>query len=186
MKHLSGIFQKLTVVVAATAALSSCNRAEYAALPQTSSYHGTQYVAAKPKAEVVAEAPAPVAAPAEATPATPAPVVAAAPAAVAAPAAKATKPAAAPKLNFLQKALVNKVVKKANKLASKAQLKQRSETAKTTAVEGRLRQGLLLLLAGIIIELLAALVDVGILYVLGSIVALVGIIFIVLYLLDEA
>ena len=162
-------------------------------MPQTSSYHGTQYVAAKPKAEVVAEAPAPVAAPAEATPATPAPVVAAAPAAVAAPVAKAapasagtvTKPAKAPKLNFLQKALVNKVIKKADKLASKAQLKQRSETAKTTAIEGKLRQGLLLLLGGIIIELLGALTGLTVIYVLGAIVAVVGLIFILLYLLDE-
>ena len=138
----------------------------------------------------MAEAPATSA---EATPAAPAPVVAAAPTAIAAPVAKAapanavavTKPAKAPKLNFLQKALVNKVVKKANKLASKAQLKQRSETAKTTAFEGKLRTGLLFLLAAVVVTLLAALVDVGFLYVISSILGLLGVIFILLYLLDS-
>ena len=192
MKHVSGIFQKLTVVVAAAAALSSCNRAEYAALPQTSSYHGTQYVAAKPTATAV-ETPAPVATPTEATPAAPAPeVAAAAPAAAAAPVANAApapattaKPAATPKLNFIQKALVNKVVKKATKLASKAQLKQHSETAKTTAIEGQLRTGLLFLLGAVVLTLIAALVDVGFLYVIAGIVGLLGVIFILLYLLDS-
>ena len=95
MKHLSGLLHKLTAVAAVAVALSSCNRAEYAMLPKTSSaYHGTQ------RATVVKPAPAPAAAteevaaaPAPAIEAAPAPAVATQPA-PAAPAAPA--PAAAP------------------------------------------------------------------------------------------
>ncbi|WP_161806890.1 hypothetical protein [Hymenobacter sp. AT01-02] len=40
MKHLSGIMRKVTAVAAVAVALTSCNRAEYAMLPKTSSaYH---------------------------------------------------------------------------------------------------------------------------------------------------
>jgi nucleoid-associated protein YgaU len=92
MKHLSKLLHKLTAIVAVTAALSSCNRAEYAML-QTSSYHGTEYRA-------VAVAPVAEAAPAiEAAPVAEAAPIAAAPApeaivATAQPLAKPAAPAA--------------------------------------------------------------------------------------------
>lgn len=186
MKHVSGILQKVTAVVAVVAALSSCNRAEYAALPQTSSYHGTQYVAAKPTQVPVAPAAVEATAPTPAAIEAPvAPETAVATAPVAAKAAPAVAATTAPrKLNLAQRLVVNKVAKKAGKLASKMQLKQHSETAKTTAIEGKLRQGLLLLLAGVVLSLLAGLVNIGFIYVIGGIVALVGLIFILLYLLD--
>lgn len=182
-KPLLALRHSLAVCLVAAAALTSCNRAEYAALPQTASpYHGTQYTVTAPKpaapATEVAVAPAaPVVAPQEAPVATPAPVVAAAP-------APAAKPAKAPKLNLMQKALVNKVVKQANKVASKVQVKQKSETAATNRLDGNIRTGIILVLVGLLVSLLSFIS--GIFGVLGGIIAIVGIVFIVLGLLDMA
>jgi len=189
MKHVSGILQKLTAVVAVAAALSSCNRAEYATLPQTSSYHGTQYVAAKPTEAPVATptpavAPAAEVAPASVTVATPAPAAAKASVAVEAPVAKsavAAKPAAQ-KLTLMQKALVNKVVKKADKVASKMQLKQHQDTAAATRLDGNIRTGIILLIVGLLVSLLAFIS--GIFGLVGGIIAVVGVIFLILGLLD--
>lgn len=199
MKHLSGLWHKITAIVAVTAALSSCNRAEYAMLPKTTSYHGTEYravtaapatkattvaeaapVAATPEKVVAArpvEAPATTVAAAEATPQV------AAPAAVAAP-AKAT---VAPKLNFMQKALVQKIAKKADKVASKLEFKQRPETAEAERLGGRLRQGIILIIVGLLVGLLATINGpIGSIFaIISTILVLVGIVLIVLYLLDE-
>ncbi|WP_026351261.1 hypothetical protein [Hymenobacter aerophilus] len=198
MKHLSNLLRKLTAVAAIGIALTSCNRAEYAMLPKTgsSAYHGTQ------RATIIKPAPATAAAevavaPQVAPEAVAAPEVAAAP--VAAPAAKpaavakaakaapvtAAAPTKAPKMNFMQKALVQKIAKKADKLAAKAQLNKGSETASANRLEGKLRQGVILLLAGLLIEVLGAITGISIIYVLGAIVALIGVVLIILYLLDE-
>ncbi len=96
-----------------------------------------------------------------------------------------TAPAKAPKLSFVQKALVQKVAKKADKLTSKVQVKKRTEAASTSKLEGKLRQGVILLLVGLLIEILGAATGIGIIYVLGAIVAIIGVVLIVLYLLDE-
>lgn len=195
MKHVSRILQKLTAVAAVAVALSSCNRAEYAMLPKTTSYHGTQYVAAKPAAQpateateatlATAETPAVEAAP-EVAVATPAPVAAPAPAKaeVAAPAkaAVAAKPATAPKLNLMQKALVNKVVKKADKVASKMQLKQHRDTAAANRLDGNIRTGVILLIVGLLVSLLSFIS--GVFGLIGGIIAVVGLIFLLLGLLD--
>ena len=190
MKHLSGLFHKLTAVAAVAIALTSCNRAEYAMLPKTASaYHGTQRATIiKPApTEAAATAPASVVTSevAMATPvATPAPEAAVVAKAAAAPAVASTRKA--PKLNFAQKALVQKIAKKADKLASKAGVvKKSSEVAAANRLEGKLRQGVILLLVGLLIELLGAATGVGLIYVLGAIVAIIGIVLIVLYLLDE-
>ena len=184
MKHLSGLLNKLTTVAAVAIALTSCNRAEYAMLPKTSSaYHGTQ------RAVVVTPAPAPaanvvappvaveaVAAPAPAVAAQPAPVAAEKPAVAAAPA----KAAPAPKLNIAQKALVSKLTRQANKLAAKAQVNKKSEVAAkedANAVSRNIKLGIILLLIGILVGLIVP--------ILGTVIAIIGIVFIVLGLLDE-
>lgn len=197
MKHLSGLLHKLTAVAAVAVALTSCNRAEYAMLPKTSSaYHGTQrgvIVTPAPAATTVApEATAPVAVEAEAPAAVAqvAPVAAEKPAAKAAALAKATakaaapaKATAAPKLNFAQKAVVAKLVKKADKLATKAQFNKKSEVASqedANALSRNIKLGIVLLLIGVLLGIFG-----GIIGVLGGIIAIIGIVFIILGLLDE-
>ncbi|MBC6606652.1 hypothetical protein H8B13_07465 [Hymenobacter sp. BT188] len=202
MKHLSGLWHKLTLVVAVTAALSSCNRAEYAMLPKTTSYHGpaqravTVAPATKETAEIeaapVAEAPVEVseevamARPVESTAATvaatEAPAQVVAPAVAAAP-AKATT---AQKLSIVQKALVQKVVNKADKMAGKLAFKQRSEIASaddTTALNSNIRNGIILLLVGLLVSLFSGIS--GIFGVLGGIISIIGIVLIILGLLDS-
>ncbi|SES97640.1 hypothetical protein [Hymenobacter actinosclerus] len=199
MKHLSNLLRKLTAVAAVGIALTSCNRAEYAMLPKTgaSAYHGTQratIIKPAPAAEVAVApqvapeavaAPEVVAAPVAAPAAKPVAVAKAAPATAKAAPVTAATPAKAPKASFMQKALVQKIAKKADKLAAKAQLNKGSETAAANRLEGKLRQGVILLLAGLLIEVLGAITGIGIIYVLGAIVALIGVVLIILYLLDE-
>ncbi|MCB2407531.1 hypothetical protein [Hymenobacter lucidus] len=207
MKHVSGLLQKLTAFAAVVVALSSCNRAEYAMLPKTSSYHGAEHrsVSVKP-ASVATPTPEAVAAPeavAVAPKAEAAPAAVAAPKAVAAaPAASKATVAAAPaqaeaaqgpvapakakrKLNVLERAMVAKVVKKADKLSNKMQLNKHSEAASANKLQGKLRQGIILVLIGILVEILGAALSSGIIYLLGALLILVGLVLIVLYLLDE-
>lgn len=208
MKHLFHHLPKLAAVAAIALSMSSCNRAEYAMLPKTTPYHATYHGTAKMTASVaqkqevavaetqpvvveeknvVAEAPAVVAAPAEA----PATVVAAkavpAAAAAAPVAAKAAQPATAAtalrKLNLVERVAFNKVVKKIDKLASKAQFKQGSETAGTSKIGGYLRTGIILLLVGLLVSLLSGISNVF--GIIGGILAIIGLIFIILWLLDE-
>lgn len=182
MKHLSGFLHKLTAVAAVAAALTSCNRAEYAMLPKTSSaYHGTQRAVTVAPAPATETAAAPVATEAVAT----APVAAApaAPAAVVAPVtakAEAPAPTKTAKLNFAQKAVVAKLTKQANKLAAKAQVNKKSEVAAkedANAISRNIKLGIILLLIGILIGLIIP--------ILGTVIAIIGIVFIVLGLLDE-
>ncbi|WP_133271962.1 hypothetical protein [Hymenobacter radiodurans] len=199
MKHLSGLWHKLTMVVAVTAALSSCNRAEYAMLPKTTSYHGTaqRAVTVAPATEAVAVteaapvAEAPVAVSDEVAIARPVEAPAAAVATTEAPATQAiavapAKAAVAPKLNLMQKALVQKVVAKADKMAGKMAFKQRSEVASaddTTALNSNIRNGLILLLVGLLVSLFTGIS--GIFGVLGGIISIIGIVLIILGLLDS-
>jgi hypothetical protein len=201
MKHLSGLWHKLTFVVAVTAALSSCNRAEYAMLPKTTSYHGTAQRAvtvapatketAVTKAATVAEAPASAAvATTEAhleVSATPVATAEKAPQAIASATTTASKKVAiAPKLNLAQKALVQKVERKAEKLASKIEFKQRTEVAGAERLEGKLRQGIILIIVGLLVGLLGFIPGLGTLIgIISGLLILVGAVLIVLYLLDE-
>ncbi|MBC6610753.1 hypothetical protein H8B15_07450 [Hymenobacter sp. BT507] len=184
-KHFLSLQRGFVALLVTATALTSCNRAEYAMLPKTSAYHGTQYTVTAPKP--AAEAPVAVATTPEV--AAEAPVAASAPVAVVAPApvaqpAPAAKAAKAPKLNLMQKALVNKVTKQANKVASKMQVKQKSETAETNRLDGNIRTGIILVLVGLLVSLLSFVS--GIFGVLGGIIAIVGIVFIILGLLDMA
>ncbi|MBC8083403.1 MAG: hypothetical protein H7Z21_09340 [Hymenobacter sp.] len=193
MKHLFNIFPKLTAIAAMALSISSCNRAEYAMLPKTTPYHATY--------GTIKSAPAPAGAPEEMTgtsaPAaaapekntaltTPAATTPAAPATASAKTPAAVAPVAAPrKLSLARKLAAAKVLKQVDKAASKLQLKKHTETADTKKLDGKLRQGIILILVGLLLEILGAATGLSIIYILGAIVAIIGVILIVLYLLDE-
>ena len=203
MKNLSATFAKITAVVACALTLGSCSRAEYAMLPKSSSYHGvTRASTPVPVAPIAAEtrvAPAPVVAPTiAAAPATRVatapkalPVTAAGSAVAAAPAASAavattSQAAPAPKLSLVQRLAVAKVTKKLENAVQKSgTARQHDNTAATQKLSGKLRQGLILVLIGVLVEILAAAIGSSLVYLLGAILILVGLVLIVLYLLDE-
>ncbi len=196
MKKLSP-FAKLVAMAACALTLGSCNRAEYAMLPKGSSYHGVTRVAtpvpAASAATPAAPAPAPEAVAAAAPAATPATV--AAPSAPAKPAGESLAPAAtkslgasstvvapAPKLNPFQRLALNKVSRKVNKLMQQfGTARQHDNTASTTrgsTISGNLRTGIILLLVGLLVGILNN--------TIGAIIAIIGLVFIVLWLLDQA
>ncbi|WP_375417066.1 hypothetical protein [uncultured Hymenobacter sp.] len=204
MKHLSASFSKLLAVMACALTLGSCNRAEYAVLPKTSSpYHGVARVRTPVpvEREIVA---APVATPVvtPTSPATPqaesvlAPATAQAVAAssatvvattVADPATVVT-PTPSRKLNPVQRLAVAKITRKLEKASQKAASGRHDNTASTQRLDSKLRQGLILLLIGILIGILAGAIGgtLGTLIgVLGLIIGIVGVAVIVLYLLDS-
>jgi len=213
MKNLSATFVKITAVVACALTLGSCSRAEYAMLPKSSSYHGVTRaatpvpVAASAATETrVARVPvvAPTAAATSATrvattppskPTAPAPkalpITAAGSAVAAAPAASAavattSQAAPAPKLSLVQRLAVAKVTKKLEKAVQKSgTARQHYNTAATQKLSGKLRQGIILVLIGVLVEILAAAIGSSLVYLLGAILILVGLVLIVLYLLDE-
>ena len=181
MPHASRFLWQLTAVAAAALLLGSCHRAEYAALPRTSPYHATYHmpVPAAPvatgKAEVAATAQPPVILVTPAASATTAAVQGAA----ASEPAKAAVPAPR-KAGLLQKMLANKLVKKADKLTAKL-LKQPQNTAEVNRISGYLRTGLLLILIGLLITVIPG----GSFNTIGAIVAIIGVVFLALWLLDE-
>ena len=200
MKNLTSVVGRLAVVLTAALALGSCNRAEYATLPRSASYLGSTTVASVPRAAAPASAApvaaAPAAQPAAATAAPVADVVvpatpAAAPVVAAAPAPKAAAPvAAAPapaKLNFVQRLALAKVTKKLEKAAQKAgAVRSHDNTASTQRLDGKLRQGIVIGIVGLLVELLGAVVGSGFVYVIGAILIVIGIILVLLWLLDQA
>ena len=155
-------------------------------LPKTSSYHGeTRVATAVPADKSETTATAPVAdqpevaatqpeAPAttvasEVAKSTPAPAlekkpvnaVATAPASAAATVATTTAPR---KLNLV-------------KAANTTQFKEKSTTAEAQKISGYLRTGIILLLVGLLVGIFS--------HLIGTIIALIGVIFIVLWLLDN-
>ena len=191
MKNSFTTFSKLAGLIACVISLGSCSRSEYAMLPKGATYAGNSHVAAPVRAT-----PAPTAV------ATPAPAVAVAP--VAAPAAIATAPAAspalaataaqpaalatakAPHLNLVQRLAVSQLVHKANKMVQRSgAARQHNNTAATQKLEGRLRQGILLAILGLLVEILGAVLGSSLIYLLGAILIIVGGVFIVLYLIDK-
>lgn len=187
MKNPVSTLSRLAVVLTGALALGSCSRAEYAFLPKSASYLGTTTAAPKVRAATPTPAPetqAPAATAPEITVATtPAPSAteAAAPvAAVPTPPASAEAPiAAAPhQPSLVQRLALAKVTKKLNKLAAKTpQFKQGDNTAHTTRIDGNLRTGIILLLIGLLVGILNG--------TIGTIIAIIGLIFIVLWLLDS-
>ena len=192
MKNIFPPFTKLIAVAACALTLGSCSRAEYAMLPKGGSYHGVTRVATPvPARSAAAVAPeAEVATVAATTPAaTTAPAVASAP--VATPRAAAQEVATvaqssqatattAPKVNAVQRLALNKVTRKVDKLMQRAAVRQHdntASTAETSAITGNLRTGIILLLVGLLVGIFSNLI--------GGIIALIGAIFIVLWLLDN-
>lgn len=180
MKNISLSIAKLVAVAACALSLGSCSRAEYAMLPQGSSYHGATRVAtpvpavATPVVAFVAPETVAAATVAART------VVVAAPAAVNALGAAAIVAAPAPKLNVVQRLALNKVTRQVDKLVQKSgAARQHDNTASVAkgSISGNLRIGLILLLVGLLVGLLNGLI--------GTIIAIVGLIFIVLWLLDQ-
>ncbi|WP_201743863.1 hypothetical protein [Hymenobacter busanensis] len=186
MKHVAKLLNKLAGAAVIAAALSGCGRSEYAMLPKTSPYHGDVHrsVAVQQPAQAPAETPAPVAAEAPVATAPAAPVAAATPAtASTASAAKVEAPAPARKLNVVQKLALNNVLKKADKLAAKAQIRQHHNAASASdaqALNHYVKLGLILLIAGVLLGIFG-----GVIGLLGYILAIIGVVLLILGLLEE-
>ncbi|SFQ73318.1 hypothetical protein [Hymenobacter arizonensis] len=208
MKNTFSPFAKLIAIAACALSLGSCNRAEYAMLPKSGSYHGVSRAAtpvpAPVQRSVAQEAPAPiqavaqetkVAAPREsaksvavAAPGVASKEVAAAPAApvtasadeAATAATVATLPQASRKLTRVQKFAASRVGRIASEVSGISQFKRTMETAKAEKIGGNLRTGIILLLVGLLITLIPG----RLFSLVGGIIAVIGLIFIVLWLLD--
>ncbi|MGI4884479.1 MAG: hypothetical protein ACRYFR_05910 [Janthinobacterium lividum] len=194
MKKLFSPFARLLAVAGCALALGSCNRAEYAMLPKTSTYYGeAAHHRTAPAPAATEQSAAVVAAPVAAqvpTAGAPAPVAAAAsqavaPQALATPAAAATAVVAAPKPTLVQRMMAKKVMKKLDKMVAKVQ--GNDATASTARIDGNLRTGILALLVALIAGILGGISGfVGTLFaIIAVIAAIIGIVFIVLWLLDN-
>lgn len=205
MKNHFPSIAKLVAVAACALTLGSCNRAEYAMLPKGASYHGVARAAtpvpAAPVAivtlpstipaevmapeAVVAEA-APASAKAAAVPVTPvaeAQAKNAAAAVVVAAASSRNVATTNAKPTLMQRIVANKVTKKVDKLTQKFQQNSRLNTAstsKTSALNSNLKLGIILLVVGALVTLLPG----GIFDLIGAIIAIIGLLFILLAILD--
>ncbi|MFD1871548.1 hypothetical protein [Hymenobacter bucti] len=201
MKNLTLSLGRITLVLATAFSLGACGRADYAPISSATTQPASTPIAqAAPYVPVAGEASATVKSitPTQAAPATPlavqptpaapevAPVAsAAAPVAPAIAAAPQTKAAAAPKLNLGQRLALRKITKKLDKLASHMpQLKQRDASAARGGLDGNLRSALLFGLIGIILLLFSGVSN--IFGILGTILLIIGLVFLVLWLLDQA
>ena len=190
MKNLFPSFARLAAVAVCALSLGSCNRAEYAMLPKGGSYHGVSRPATPVHATpAMASTPAPVAEPVVATAPTATPKTAENTSV--APAAKSlgtatvvTAPVA--KLNLVQRVALKKVARKVENMTQKSgSARQHDNTAATQKLEGKLRQGIILVAIGVLVEILGIVLSSSIVYLLGAILIIVGGVFIVLYLIDK-
>lgn len=190
MKNLSLTLGRVTLVLATALSLGACSRTDYALISSATTQPASTPIAqATPYVPVAGEASATVkaATPAQAAPLAvqPAPAatpVAAVPAVAAVPQAKA---ATAPKLNLGQRLALRKITKKLDKLASRTpQLKQHDASAARGGLDGNLRSALLFGLIGIILLLFSGVSSVF--GILGTILLIIGLVFLVLWLLDQA
>jgi hypothetical protein len=199
MKNLSLSLGRVTLVLATAFSLGACGRADYAPLSRATTQPASTPVAqAAPYVPVASEASATVKAVTPTQSAATAPLamqpapatveaapVASAPAALAAAATPQAKAATAPKLTLVQRLALRKISKKLDKLASQApQLKQRDASAARGGIEGNLRSALLFGLIGIILLLFSGVSSVF--GILGTILLIIGLVFLVLWLLDQA
>jgi len=194
MKNLSLALSRATLVLAAAFSLGACGRSEYAPISRATTQPASTPIAQVPYVPVAAEASATVTAPVQPAPAAVQPAPAAAEAAtvaapaVAAPAVAATPPAPAakaPKPNFGQRLALRTVTKKLDKLTAKLpQLKQQDARAARGGLDGNLRSAILFGLVGLIVLLFAGVSQ--IFGIVGTILLIVGLIFLVLWLLDQA
>jgi F0F1-type ATP synthase assembly protein I len=192
MKNISLSLGRLSLVLATAFSLGACGRTDYAAVSQAATQPASTPVAQAPYVPVAAEASATVVAAAPAAPVAAAPVVAQAapaateaapaPAVAAAPAAKATT---APKPNLVQRLALRKITKKIDKLtAQMPQLKKQDASAARGGLDSNLRSAILFGLVGLIVLLFAGVSPVF--GVVGTILLIVGLVFLVLWLLDQA
>lgn len=198
MKNLTLSFGHLVLVVASALSLGACSRADYAtnsraATPLSASVATPSQ--ATPYVPVAAEESAVVKAPASATPA---PAVVAVQPAAAAPAPVATMPAAAPspvasspaaqpapKLNLVQRLALHKITKKLDKLTAQVpQLKKHDASAARGGLDSNLRSAILFGLVGLIVLLFSGVSNVF--AILGTILLIIGLVFLVLWVLDQA
>ncbi|TVT41922.1 hypothetical protein FNT36_10915 [Hymenobacter setariae] len=181
-------YSHLAILVLAAASFSSCSRANYASMtppaaPVTTSI--AQVPTTDMSAEVVATKPQPAASPEV----TPAPAVAVAPVATpaapsraAAPVAKAQSSVAvaetpavkATKPTLVQRLALNKITKQLNKIEKRQQ--NTASVTQTAASSGSLT----ILLVGLVALLVGIIIGSGFLTTVGSIVAVVGLVLLLL------
>ena len=207
MKRIFAPLAKLAAVAVVALSLGSCNRAEYALLPKSPAYLGTQasshraVAVAAPAAVVTPVAPAPAAQPEivsapSATAVVPiaaafqvvpgkgtsaqAQAVAAAAAATTATAPASTVPTARPGL--LQTAIAQKIMHKTDRLVAKMQRADRNSTASTakSGISSNLKLGIILIVIGALVTLLPG----GIFDLIGGIIAIIGLLLVLLAILD--
>ena len=95
------------------------------------------------------------------------------------------KAAAAPKLNLVQRLALRKVAKKLDKLTAQApQFKKHDAAAARGGLDSNLRSALLFGLIGLILLLFSGISPAF--YIVGTILLIVGLVFLVLWLLDQA
>ena len=200
MKNLTLSLGRLAVVLASALSLGACSRADYVTNSQAATNPLSASVAtsteAAPYVPVAAEESATVKAPAAATAA---PIVAAQPAtAAAAPSAVATMPAAtaapvavapaakpALKLNLVQRLAIHKITKKLDKLTAQLpQLKKQDASAARGGLDSNLRSAILFGAIGLIVLLFSSIN--WVFATVGAILLIVGLVFLVLWLLDQA
>lgn len=198
MKNLPLSLGRVALVLVTALSFGACSRADYAPVVRTATPPASSPIAqAAPYVPVAGEAsatvkaatPAPAAAPlavqvapaaVEAAPL--ATAVAPAPAVAAAPQAKT---ASAPKLNLVQRLTLRKITKKLDKLASQApQLKKRDASTARGGLDGNLRSAILFGLIGLIVLLFSGVSSVF--GIVGTILLIIGLVFLVLWLLDQA
>jgi hypothetical protein len=213
MQNLTSTLSRFAVIVAGALALGSCSRSNYAFLPKADSYLGTTKAASKvrpvatPTAATAVEVaaapvatsaqPAPVASPAiapevtvatpavapQAVAAVPAPAPVAAPVAAAPAAELASAPAAAPKLNLLQRLAVSKVMRKLDKQTQKLSARKGDNTASTArgGIDGKLRYAIIFGAISLIFFVLGG--SVG--NLIGTILLIIALLFLLFWLLDN-
>lgn len=199
MKNLPSL-TKLVAVVACALSLAACNRAEYVMLPQTATYYGQHTVRVTPTTPTVATtalqtADAPTAAtvatvvlaPAPLTPTRHIKAVVAQQQATNSQSVTTSVPAAseevavrAPKATLSQRLALATLTHKLDKALQKSStVRSHDNTASVTkgGISGNLRTGIILLLVGLLVGIFS--------HLIGTIIALIGVIFIVLWLLDS-
>lgn len=196
MKNLTLSLGRLAVVLAATLSLGACSRADYAtsqrsaatlgSTPIASQRQTTPYVGVAAEQTAVVTAPAlPSAAPVTATPSAPTEVAAAPVAPIAAAPVAKSAATPQPKLNLVQRLALRKVAKKLDKLTAKApQFKQRDASAARGGLDGNLRSAILFGLVGLIVLLFSGVS--AVFGIVGTILLIIGLVFLVLWLLDQA
>lgn len=98
-------------------------------------------------------------------------------------AAIATLPQTAPKATRVQKFAASRLMRTMSKAAGITKFHRAQDTAKTQKISGKLRTGLLFLLVGLIVGLFSGYSY--LFYIISAILVIIGLVFIVMWLLDN-